>query len=156
MDFDVVIRRASDVIEDITEDVKETFIKEEPTYVAQDGLYIIEDDEDESIEYEGLSGTGMAFGADEEQEDVESPIIAQGPTVNETVPKTRMKFMTKVLIFSFLFVVVYTVWTQVAMVVWNVYPNDVVTEWVYKFFGIEIVLLFGKKLFDTWIANKNK
>ena len=155
MEFDVVIRRASDIVEDISEEVKHNIIKEEkPIVIEQDTLNIIEDNEDEYIEYEGLSEFGMAFGAEEEEEVIETAPVIVEPSTIESIPKSKMKFMTKTIIFSFVFVVLYTIWTQIAMVIWQIYPNDVVTEWVYKFFGLEVALLFGKKLFDTWIANR--
>ena len=66
----------------------------------------------------------------------------------EKIVKKSMSFMTKAVIFSFTFVVLYTIWTQVGMVLFNIYPNDMVTDKVYQFFGLEICLLMFKRVFN--------
>ena len=71
----------------------------------------------------------------------------------EKITKQTGFFMKAVLIFSFSFVVVYTVWTQIALKCFSITPDSVVTEKVYEFFGLEICVLMFKKVFGGFITD---
>lgn len=73
-------------------------------------------------------------------------------TVSTT--KKGITFMSKTVLFSIAIVIIYTIWTQVAAIVWKVEPNDTLTEWVYKFFGLEVALMCLKRILDKRLEHK--
>lgn len=93
---------------------------------------------------------------DYNEEGFEETAEEKDSKVEEVITKEGMEFMTKTVLFSFAFIVIYTVWTQVALVVWKVEPNDTLTEWVYKFFGLELTLMFIKKITDKRLIKKKE
>lgn len=75
---------------------------------------------------------------------------------NVELTKEGMSFMSKSVLFSITIVIIYTVWTQVAAILWHIEPNDTLTEWVYKFFGLEISLMCLKRIMDKRLKHKKE
>ena len=99
----------------------------------------------------------MSSEFDYEEEILEEENTDEGKNeVEEIITKKGMSFMSKCVLFSMGFIVLYVIWTQVAEIVWKITPNDILTEWVFKFFGIEIALMCLKKIMDKRFIHKKK
>lgn len=64
-----------------------------------------------------------------------------------------ISFMKKAIIFSFTFIVAYTIWTQIAISI-GITLNDTITQCVFAFFGTEIIIMCAKKMFNMYLDNK--
>ena len=64
-----------------------------------------------------------------------------------------VSFMKKAIKFSFAFIVAYVIWTQIAISL-GIELNDTVTEGVFAFFGVEVMLLCLKKMFAMFLDYK--
>ncbi len=84
----------------------------------------------------------------------EEETVDEEKNYEEILTKKGMTFMTKSVLFSIGLIILYTIWTQIAVIVWHIEPNDTLTEWIYKFFGLEITLMCLKKITDKRLLKK--
>lgn len=92
----------------------------------------------------------------EEEFDDEVEIEESNKKESTEISKKGLTFMTKTVMFSIGIIIIYTVWTQIAAIVWHIEPNDTLTEWIYKFFGLEMALMCFKKVMDKRLKSKEK
>lgn len=72
---------------------------------------------------------------------------------NEQQGEQVVSFMKKAIKFSFGFIVVYVIWTQIAVGL-GIELNDTVTEGVFAFFGAEVMIMCLKKMFSMFLQYK--
>lgn len=74
----------------------------------------------------------------------------------ETTEEKQFKFSKKVLIFSFMCIIIYTISVQLMNIKFGIEPNANLTDNVYKFFGLEVSLLMLKTIIDMFKMDKTE